>query len=261
MTKNTSFSHDIVKSSSNEMTFSPDEIGELRITSYEIAEACGMLHKNVLSAIRRMEPAWVKVIGLPFKQMFKIRELANGGKRKDPYYSMTKDEALFIATKFSDEARAKLIKRWKELEEQSMFPQNYVQALYAFARAKDLEEQHRKKLLEQQPKVEYYDEVLTSESGLTATQVAQDFGKTAIWLNKKLKEHRVIRKTNSSWALCSKYLGKGYADTYTVTFKGKDGTPYSKPNLVWTEKGREFIHNLLGKEFPLVEDKPETESN
>jgi len=33
-----------------------------------------------------------------------------------PAFSLTKTESLYVATKFNDEARAKLVKRWYELE-------------------------------------------------------------------------------------------------------------------------------------------------
>ena len=38
-----------------------------RMTSLEIAELTGKQHKNVMQAIRNMEPAWVKVQGLKFQ--------------------------------------------------------------------------------------------------------------------------------------------------------------------------------------------------
>ena len=37
-------------------------------------------------------------------------------KRLRPCYQLTKTECLYIATKFNDEARAKLVLRWEELE-------------------------------------------------------------------------------------------------------------------------------------------------
>ena len=37
------------------------------MTSLEIAELTGKQHKNVMQAIRNMEPAWVKVNGLKFQ--------------------------------------------------------------------------------------------------------------------------------------------------------------------------------------------------
>ena len=36
-----------------------------------------------------------------------------------PCYQLTKTECLYIATKFNDEARAKLVLRWQELEEEN----------------------------------------------------------------------------------------------------------------------------------------------
>lgn len=85
---------------------------EERITSLEIATMTNKLHKNVMQSIRKMEVAWVKVNGLGFK-------LVNYQDQKGetrPCYSLTKRESLYIATKFNDEARAKLILRWEELE-------------------------------------------------------------------------------------------------------------------------------------------------
>lgn len=86
------------------------------MTSLEIAEVTGKNHKDVMRAIRNMEPAWVKVQGRKFALLSKTYNLPNGGCKKTPYYSLTKTECLYIATKFNDEARAKLVLRWEALE-------------------------------------------------------------------------------------------------------------------------------------------------
>ena len=44
-----------------------DNAGEQRMTSLEIAELTGKQHKNVMQAIRNMEPAWEKTAGLKFQ--------------------------------------------------------------------------------------------------------------------------------------------------------------------------------------------------
>ena len=77
---------------------------EQRMTSMEIAQLTGKQHKNVMQAIRNMEPAWEKTAGLKFQ--LGSYEDANGQMR--PCYSLTKTECLYIATKFNDEARARL---------------------------------------------------------------------------------------------------------------------------------------------------------
>ena len=86
------------------------------MTSLEIAELTGKQHKDLLKAIRNMEPAWVKVQGRKFALLQKTYNLPNGGTKMVPYYSLTKTECLYIATKFNDDARAKLVLRWETLE-------------------------------------------------------------------------------------------------------------------------------------------------
>ncbi len=83
-----------------------DNAAEQRMTSLEIAELTGKQHKNVMQAIRNMEPAWEKVTGLKFQLCEKSYLLANGVTKKQPFYQLTKTECLYIATKFNDEARA-----------------------------------------------------------------------------------------------------------------------------------------------------------
>lgn len=86
------------------------------MTSLQIAEVSGRLHKDVLRAIRAMEPAWEKVQGRKFALTFIARELPNGGSKQEPCYELTKTECLYIAAKFNDEIRARLVLRWEELE-------------------------------------------------------------------------------------------------------------------------------------------------
>ena len=100
--------------------FNNNNDGEQRMTSLEIAELTGKQHKDVLKAIRTMEPAWVKVQGRNFSLLQKTYNLPNGGTKMMPYYSLTKTECLYIATKFNDEARARLVLRWEELERERL---------------------------------------------------------------------------------------------------------------------------------------------
>ena len=87
-----------------------------RMTSIEIAKLTGKPHNDVLKAIRAMEPAWEKVCQGKFSLTSRTVAQPNGGEREVPCYSLTKTECLYIATKFNDEARAKLELRWEHLE-------------------------------------------------------------------------------------------------------------------------------------------------
>lgn len=90
------------------------EFGESHKTmsSLEIAEVTGKRHKDVLEAIRKMEPAWKKVSG----RTFPLSGYRDKSGRTLPCYNLDKRECLYVATKFNDEARAKLILRWEALE-------------------------------------------------------------------------------------------------------------------------------------------------
>ena len=86
--------------------------GEERITSLEIAEMANKRHSDVMRSIRNMEKAWLQVNGRNFAL---VDDQDQKGEYR-PCYSLTKKESLYIATKFDDVMRAKLINRWEELE-------------------------------------------------------------------------------------------------------------------------------------------------
>jgi len=106
------------------------------MSSREIAEVALKQHKDVLETIRNMEPAWEKVCGRKFPLTYNDVPMPNGGSRKEPMYQLSKTECLYVATKFNDEARAKLVVRWEELETKSNFqiPQSFSEALMLAAR-------------------------------------------------------------------------------------------------------------------------------
>lgn len=82
------------------------------MTSREIARIAGRMHKHVLRDIRTMEPAWERITGTKFG----LSEYKDPTGRSLPEYQLNKLECLYIATKFNDEARARLVIRWEELE-------------------------------------------------------------------------------------------------------------------------------------------------
>ena len=93
---------------------------KFQLTSLEIAEVTGKPHNDVLKAIRKMEPAWLKVNG----SNFRLVDYKDSKGELRPCYSLTKTECLYIATKFNDEARAKLVIRWQQLEQERLMRNN-----------------------------------------------------------------------------------------------------------------------------------------
>lgn len=115
------------------------------MSSLQIAEVAEKRHKDLMRSIRRMEEAWHKVCGRKFALTSQEVIQPNGGTRQEPCYNLTKEECLYIATKFNDEARARLVLRWMELERQQIQrPPESLESV--FAESKRVADQMRQEL-------------------------------------------------------------------------------------------------------------------
>ena len=80
-----------------------------------------MLHGCSVAVLYTLKEHYVygvcvgKVQGRKFVLSSRIYNLPHGGTKELPCYVLTQTECLYIATKFNDEARAKLVLRWQEL--------------------------------------------------------------------------------------------------------------------------------------------------
>lgn len=252
-------------------------VDDERMTSLQIAEITGKPHADVMKAIRKMEPAWSKIN----EGNFSLVDYQDKKGETRPCYSLNKEECLYIATKFNDEARAKLIKRWKELEEQHQkpsVPQNYLEALKSLVKAEEEKQQlaleNKQKdetiitiskanvelgneITEMLPKVSYYDRILQSNATMTITQIAQDYGMSAIAMNKELESMRIQHKVRGQWILFNQFLKGGYVHSRAIDIIRSDGRHDVKYNTEWTTKGRLFLYEALkGKGIlPLIEQE------
>ena len=107
-----------------------------------------------------------------------------------------------------------------------------------------IEEQH-KLIGELAPKAEYADEVLESVSCYTTTQIAKELGMTVYDLTRELIGRKVMYKQSGQYMLYAEYARKGYARSRTHLRHDSEGNVCTEMYLVWTERGREFIHRLL----------------
>ena len=250
-----------------------DIVKRERMTSLEIAEITGKRHSDIMRAIRNMEDAWENVCGCKFALTSQIIDMPNGGTRNEPCFSLSKRECLYIATKFNDEARAKLIIRWEELEKQHQaafpIPQTYADALLLAAnQAKQIEEQQKtikanaeeivalsSAITEMKPKVSYYDQILASKSTVTVTQIAQDYGMSAKAFNVLLRNFGIQHKVNGQWILYAEHLKRGYVHSKSVDIIRRDGSHDTKLNTEWLQSGRLFLYEALKKHdiLPLIE--------
>ena len=97
------------------------------------------------------------------------------------------------------------------------------------------------------PRAEYADHVLDSISCFTVTQIGKELGMTGHDLNVLLCSHKIQYAQSGQYLLYADYARQGLAKNRTFSREGSDGTLHTRTYLVWTEKGRDFIHQLLDK--------------
>jgi len=246
------------------------------MSSLEIAKLTGKPHNDVMKAIRAMEPGWEKVSQGKFSLSSRKVEQPNGGVREYPCYELTKTECLYVATKFNDEARAKLVIRWEELEKKARanmlqlpdftnpaeaaraWAQEYEQKTTLMIENKRLEEENIQLAVENQElknDKNYLDLIMRSKALLTISQIAQDYGMSGKALNKKLAEMGIQYSINGQWILYAKYKDCGYVSSRSIDITRTDGRPDVVLHTEWTQAGRKFLYEELKKEgiIPMLE--------
>lgn len=92
---------------------------------------------------------------------------------------------------------------------------------------------------------DYLNTILQSNGTVTTTQIAQDYGMSAMALNRKLAEMRVQHKVNGQWILYATHQAKGYVHSRTLNLTHRDGRPYTCMVTEWTQRGRLFLYDAL----------------
>lgn len=197
----------------------PAAQGDERISSLEIAEMAGKQHRHVMRDIREMEEAWVKQCGSNFGLTSKKVKMPHGGYRTTSCYSLSKLESLYVITKYSNEARAKLVLRWYELERQAMAMRD--------------------------AKAEYFDEVMESIDTFTVRMVAAQLKMTAQELNRLLCEEHVQYGQSGSYLPYAEYARQGFCKSRTYKRHEATGDTRTVHRTTWTETGITFIVNKV----------------
>jgi phage regulator Rha-like protein len=203
------------------------------MTSLEIAELTGKQHNDVLKAIRKMEPAWTQVT----QGKFSLSTYQDATGRTLPCYSLTKTECLYIATKFNDEARAKLVLRWEFLERQ--------------------EQERRQQLCLPSPKevLAMADDIIgaglrmlnaDAEDTLTATQVAKTFNMTVWDFNAVVRDMGIQYRRNGHWNISDDLTDRNLVRMRTHISYSLKGQKKVKVYMTWTLDGLRYLNSKLG---------------
>ena len=207
------------------------------MTSLEIAELTGKNHFDIMRAIRKMEPAWEKVCQCKFALTSRTIVQPNGGTREVPCYVLTKTECLYIATKFNDEARAKLVIRWEELERQ--------------------EQEHHAQLCLPEPQkiLAMADHIIgeglrllneAAEDTLTATQVAKTFNMTVYDFNAVVRDMGIQYRRNGHWNISDDLADRDLVRLRTHVSYSLKGEKKVRTYMTWTLSGLRYLNAKLG---------------
>lgn len=201
--------------------------------------------------------------GTDYTSVLSRTEVQNNGgiqQRELQDYAVTIDMAKELCM-MSKTAKGKEIRQYFiQVEKNWNSPEMVIQRALEIsnARVQKLQVQNKNltlQLEESNKKASYLDIILGTPDLLTATQIAADYGYSAVAFNKLLKEVGIQHKVNGQWILYKVYMGKGYVESKIFPFKDSKGHDRSKQSTCWTQKGRKLIYDVLKENgtLPLIE--------
>lgn len=162
---------------------------------------------------------------------------------------MTDDEIMAKALLVAQSTIERRDQRIKELETANK--QQQAQLEQASCQISEMS----KDIDEMKPKADYFDMLLNNKSTVLTTQIAQDYGMSAIAFNKVLANLGVQHKMNGQWILKSKFASNGYVKNKTIDIVRSNGMRDVKIQTVWTPNGMIFLYGILKKNgiLPMIE--------
>lgn len=235
-----------------------------KMSSLEVAELTGKQHAHIMRDIKNLLKQGVS------ESNFGLASYKDEQGKERPCYELTKKGSLILASGYNAVLREKIIDRWEALEtgqstpmcNQPQLPTDYLSALKALVASEEekqsllLANKQQKETIEKLEEMTAYTRlVLKSSSTILVTQIAQDYGMSAVKFNATLRDMNIQRKVGGQWILRSKFLDKGYVQSETKDITHKDGTPDVVLTTKWTQKGRLFLYRELKKTgiLPVIE--------
>ena len=220
-----------------------NEQGEVMFCAKDVAEALG--YNNTMKAVRDH---------VDEEDKLRERIVLSGQNRQAIFINESGLYTLILSSKLES---ARRFKHWVTSE---VLPSIRKQGGYMVAHPDETDEEILARALqimkaaiesrdeviaELLPRADYADEVLDSVSCITTTQLAKELGMTAQELNRRLCEMRIQYWQSGQYMLYAEYARMGLAKSRTHKRVLKHGTVLTELYLVWTERGRDFIHRLL----------------
>ena len=230
------------------------EFGAIRTMSNEQGEPL-FCAKDVAEALGYKRPEDAMAQHLEIEDSVKHRVMDSNGKlRLTTFINESGLYSLILCSKLES---AKRFKRWVTGE---VLPAIRKQGGYMVAKQGESEKEIMARALEivrstiqrrdeeiarLKPRADYADHVLDSIDCITTTQLAKELGMTAQELNRRLCSMHIQYWQSGQYMLYAEYARQGLAKSRTHTRTTINGIVLTEVYLVWTERGREFIHRLL----------------
>ena len=224
-----------------------NEQGEPMFCAKDVALALG--YQNPERAIRKFVVSEDKL----------VTELVTGGGKR--FANFINESGLYSLILSSKLESARRFKHWVTGE---VLPSIRKQGGYMVARPEESDEvimaralqimhatlQRRDELIAKlQPRADYADHVLDSISCFTVTQIGKELGMTGHDLNMLLCSHKIQYVQSGQYLLYADYARQGLAKNRNFEYHSPEGELKTKTYLVWTERGRDFIHRLINNDL------------
>ncbi|MFD1317005.1 phage antirepressor KilAC domain-containing protein [Loigolactobacillus zhaoyuanensis] len=232
------------------------------LDSREVAQMTNQAHKELLRTIRKYTSILTsaKLRSLDF---FIPSDYEDSKHEVRPCYLITKKGCEMIGAKLRGDRGTVFVAQYvskfnsvpvpaEMADAQFPVPKTYAEALRLAADTAERNERLRidnevktQKIAEYEPKISYLDRILNSHDALTVSQVAADYGMSAIELNQVLRDEHIQRKVNGQWLLYRAHMHKGWTKSKTHRYFHTNGDQGVAVSTRWTQKGRLAIHQIL----------------
>ena len=245
--------------------FKHDKFGKIRTMLNEKGEVF-FVGKDVAQALGYNKP--LNAIAMHVEEDDSLKQGLIDSKGRVQQAIFINESGLYALILSSKLPQAKVFKRWvtSEVLPQINHTGGYIPTRDAEGRQlSDMEilalaikiqqktiEQQKDAIASMAPKAEYCDEVLESVDCKTTTQVAKELNMTVHDLTRLLTDRHIIYKQSGQYMLYADYARKGYARSRTHSHYDNEGDMHTRTYLVWTERGRNFIHRLCKTEEILI---------
>lgn len=221
--------------------------------STEIAELTGKQHQHVMRDIRAIIEQLKDSPNLD--SGFILTEYKAGNGKNEPCYQLDYDSTMIVLTGYDVKARAKVIKRWQELEQQATKPIDLMQVLNDPAAMRGLLLNYSEKVIaleskvaEQAPKIETLARLSESDGSLNITNAAKILNVQPKKLFQWLQANKWIyrRAGGSNFIAYQNRIQSGVLEHKVTTVQLNDGSDKITEQARVTPKGLTKLAAIFG---------------